>query len=175
MLRNPESPAPSSSGPLEVMPSDYYSPSKNKISKAYLTRHSTENLRCYGLILVAVTCVVTPFLPIEWSILALVYSSCSFGLIASLWLSRSVLQSDDGTAEMRGVSDPIREGAEGFLSVQYTVSLTAFHSVSDGSIPRSHSRHRVRQSPSLLGHWPFSLSSATSSVHWERIQRVLHC
>jgi inorganic pyrophosphatase len=43
-----------------------------------------------------------------------------FGAIASLWLSRSVLQSDDGTEEMRQVSDPIREGAKGFLKVQYT-------------------------------------------------------
>lgn len=128
LLRNPVSPAPSS-GPLEVT-DHQYSPSKQKVSNAYLTRYSTESLRLYGLILVAVTCVATPFLPIEWCILALVYSSCSFGVIASLWLSRSVLQCDDGTAEMRGVSDPIREGAEGFLRVQYTVcldSLTAFY------------------------------------------------
>lgn len=50
----------------------------------------------------------------------LVYSSCLFGVIALLWLSRSVLQSDDGTEEMRAVSDPIHEGAAGFLHVQYT-------------------------------------------------------
>ncbi len=32
-----------------------------------------------------------------------------------------VLSKDDGTPEMRRVSDPIREGAEGFLKVQYSV------------------------------------------------------
>ena len=120
LLRNPES--PSSGLPLEVtLSDDQYSPSKYKASNAYLTRYSTERLRLYGLILAVTTCIVAPFLPIEWCILALVYSSCSFGVIASLWLSRTVLQCDDGTAEMRQVSNPIREGAEGFLSVQYTV------------------------------------------------------
>jgi len=43
-----------------------------------------------------------------------------YGAIASLWLSSSVLKCDDGTKEMRAVSDPIREGAEGFLNVQYS-------------------------------------------------------
>lgn len=122
LLRNPE--APSIGGPLEIALSDenrQYSPSKNKVSNSYLTRHSTERLRLYGLILVVATSIAVPILPIEWSILALVFSSCSFGLIFSLCLSRSVLQCDDGTAEMREVSNPIREGAEGFLSVQYTV------------------------------------------------------
>ena len=32
----------------------------------------------------------------------------------------SVLAKDEGTAEMRAVSTPIREGAEAFLRVQYT-------------------------------------------------------
>jgi inorganic pyrophosphatase len=73
----------------------------------------------YALLLLVATCSACPFLAIEWCILTLVFSSCAFGAIASLWLSRSVLQCDDGTAEMREVSDPIREGAEGFLKVQY--------------------------------------------------------
>jgi len=64
LLRNPSTPAPSS-GPLEITSSDHYSPSKNKISNAYLARHTTESLRMYGLILAAVTCFVAPFLPIE--------------------------------------------------------------------------------------------------------------
>lgn len=34
-----------------------------------------------------------------------------------------MLGKDDGTSEMRKVSDPIREGAEGFLRVQYGVIL----------------------------------------------------
>eukprot|EP00510_Aplanochytrium_minuta_P001902 CAMPEP_0184014398 /NCGR_PEP_ID=MMETSP0954-20121128/5628_1 /TAXON_ID=627963 /ORGANISM="Aplanochytrium sp, Strain PBS07" /LENGTH=728 /DNA_ID=CAMNT_0026294857 /DNA_START=561 /DNA_END=2747 /DNA_ORIENTATION=- len=38
----------------------------------------------------------------------------------TLYLSTWVLSKDDGTDAMRKVSDPIREGAEGFLRVQYT-------------------------------------------------------
>lgn len=119
LLRTPEAP---SSGLLDVSPrDDNYSSSKQKgVSHAYLTRHSTDALRMYALLLLVATCVACPFLAIEWCILTLVFSSCAFGAIASLWLSRSVLQSDDGTPEMREVSDPIREGAEGFLKVQYT-------------------------------------------------------
>ena len=49
--------------------------------------------------------------------------------MSSLYLSRSVLSCDDGTEEMRAVSDPIREGAERFLRVQYTVRFYFFISV----------------------------------------------
>ena len=41
--------------------------------------------------------------------------------MSSIWLSRVVLQCDDGTAEMRAVSDHIREGAAGILRVHYSV------------------------------------------------------
>jgi inorganic pyrophosphatase len=93
----------------------------NMISPASLARHSSsDTLKYYVAVLFAGTAMLFPFLPIHWAILLLVFSSCSFGLIASLWLSRAVLQCDDGTPEMRAVSDPIREGAEGFLHVQYT-------------------------------------------------------
>ena len=46
-----------------------------------------------------------------------VYGAIAFGAMGSLWLSRVVLAADDGTSEMRAVSDPIREGATGFLNV----------------------------------------------------------
>jgi inorganic pyrophosphatase len=106
---------------MDVSPRTYSSSKQKKgVSYAYLTRHSPDALRMYALVLLIATCVACPFLAIEWCILTLVFSSCVFGAIASLWLSRSVLQCDDGTPEMREVSDPIREGAEGFLKVQYT-------------------------------------------------------
>lgn len=95
---------------------------KPKVARAYLAKHSPAALKLYALVLLVGVVVVCPFLPIEWCILTLVYASCAFGAIASLWLSRSVLECDDGTAEMRAVSDPIREGASGFLHVQYHVS-----------------------------------------------------
>lgn len=87
----------------------------------YLTKHSTSTLKNYVIILAIVTFCLFFLLSITWKVLALVFASVTFGVIASLWLSRSVLQVDDGTSEMRAVSDPIREGAEGFLHVQYTV------------------------------------------------------
>lgn len=93
---------------------------ESRVAHAYLTRHSTSALRKYGLVLFAGTACLYPFLSLDWSILLLVFAACAFGMICSLWLSRSVLQCDDGTPEMRQVSDPIREGAEGFLHVQYT-------------------------------------------------------
>jgi hypothetical protein len=77
-------------------------------------------------ILVA-TLVLTCIIPIFtnnnntqlWSIFSLVFGACTFGVVASAWLAQAVLSCDDGSAEMRAVSDPIRQGAEGFLRVQY--------------------------------------------------------
>lgn len=85
-----------------------------------LTRFSSDALRTSVLVLVAVTVILYFLCSTTWSILLLVLSACTFGAMASLWLSRAVLSCDDGTPEMRAVSDPIREGAEGFLKVQYT-------------------------------------------------------
>jgi hypothetical protein len=89
-------------------------------SMSFLTNQSPKQLQFIAIILMVATAVVCPFLPIEYSILTLVYASCGFGSIASLWLAQRVLSCDNGTAEMRAVSDPIREGAEGFLHVQYS-------------------------------------------------------
>ena len=88
------------------------------------TQQSPNALRLYALVLVVGIAFLCPILPIELSILTLVFGSCAFGVIASMWLSRAVLQCDDGTPEMRAVSDPIREGASGFLQVQYSVRCT---------------------------------------------------
>ena len=65
--------------------------------------------------------MVLPFLSITFKILCMVYASCVFGGLCSMWLCNVVLNVDDGTSEMRNISDPIREGAEGFLRVQYSV------------------------------------------------------
>jgi Inorganic H+ pyrophosphatase len=87
---------------------------------AFATNSSPDKIRFYGIVVVLGTLCICPFVSIQWAILTIVYASCIFGCVATLWLGRSVLQCDDGTAEMRAVSDPIREGAEGFLHVQYT-------------------------------------------------------
>lgn len=51
--------------------------------------------------------------------IGLVLTFCCVGGMFALYLASWVLKHDDGTPEMRMVSDPIREGAEGFLFVQY--------------------------------------------------------
>jgi len=90
------------------------------IPTSAFTQQDPKRLQLMAVILIVATAVVCPFLPIEWCMLTLVFAACTFGIIGSLWLSRSVLDCDTGTPEMRQVSDPIREGAEGFLKVQYT-------------------------------------------------------
>ena len=52
--------------------------------------------------------------------LVLVIAICAAGAVMSLYLCSWVLSRDDGTSAMRRVADPIREGAEGFLFVQYS-------------------------------------------------------
>ena len=47
-------------------------------------------------------------------------SLCAVGLVFAKYLSDWLLAKDDGTPEMRAVSEPIREGAAAFLAVQYT-------------------------------------------------------
>jgi K(+)-stimulated pyrophosphate-energized sodium pump len=48
------------------------------------------------------------------------------GLVAALMFARAVLASDAGTAEMRRISDAIREGAEAFMKRQYsTIAVLA--------------------------------------------------
>ena len=64
----------------------------------------------------------------------------AFGVVSRLYLSQSVLSCDDGTKEMRAVGDPIREGAEIFLRVQYTVRfyfLISVHSSTQFIISRT--------------------------------------
>ena len=92
----------------------------NKTTSASALALASQSLQYYAFALIVGTGITCPFLPIEWCLLTFVFSSCTFGALASMWLSRAVLQCDDGTAEMRAVSDPIREGAEGFLKVQYS-------------------------------------------------------
>ena len=77
--------------------------------------------------LVIAAALMSFFFPLMGRILILVYTCAALGILGSLWLSRTVLSCDDGTPEMRAVSDPIREGAEGFLRVQYTVRCMKIH------------------------------------------------
>ncbi|HVN76196.1 MAG TPA: sodium-translocating pyrophosphatase [Thermoanaerobaculaceae bacterium] len=53
------------------------------------------------------------------TLLSIVLGVSAASLIVAWGLARWVLRKDDGTPEMRRVSDPIREGAEGFLHTQY--------------------------------------------------------
>ena len=49
-----------------------------------------------------------------------VYAISAISLLFALYLARKVLKSDTGTAQMREVSDAIKEGASAFVRKQYT-------------------------------------------------------
>ena len=50
----------------------------------------------------------------------IVFTLCVNGLVFAKYLSDWLLSKDDGTMEMRAVSEPIREGSQAFLRVQYS-------------------------------------------------------
>src|SRR6266850_3129310 len=59
-------------------------------------------------------------------VLPLVLAISVFSLLVAGFLARQVLAADTGTAEMRAISDAIREGAEAFLRRQYrTIAMLA--------------------------------------------------
>jgi len=96
----------------------------NKFEITSLLTHLPQTLiQKLSIYFVIAAAFLSLFFPLTGRILILVYTCAALGLLGSLWLSRTVLSCDDGTPEMRAVSDPIREGAEGFLRVQYTVWL----------------------------------------------------
>lgn len=88
------------------------------------SKSSTSAVSVQYIAWIVVVLVLLYILPLAWRILGFVYAAIVFGVIGTLWLSKSVLAADDGTPEMKSVGDPIREGAKGFLNVQYTVSVT---------------------------------------------------
>ena len=49
----------------------------------------------------------------------IVISICCYGGAFCYWMHGNIMSKDTGTPEMRAVSDPIREGSQGFLQVQY--------------------------------------------------------
>jgi len=96
---------------------------RNRIAFAYLTSWSPATLQRAALLTLIVPILISIFFSswasVMFTIMVWVFAAVAFGVVSSLYLSQSVLSCDDGTEEMRAVSDPIREGAEGFLSVQY--------------------------------------------------------
>lgn len=118
-ISNSMSPS-TSSNRLSSSPTQQSSLINDKVITSFLTGHQSSTLlRCVAALIIVI-CITCPFLPLTGRLLFLVAGAVVYGAIASLWLSSSVLKCDDGTKEMRAVSDPIREGAEGFLNVQYS-------------------------------------------------------
>jgi len=116
---------PPSSAPLSSNSNndvDASGKSRRPHARAYLRTQSmmTSSVRNYMMIAMVILLISLPFLKLQHCILGLVYAACCFGYIMSWWLSDTVMACDDGTSEMRAVSDPIREGADGFLRVQYS-------------------------------------------------------
>ncbi|KAH7820233.1 putative V-type H [Monocercomonoides exilis] len=60
-----------------------------------------------------------------WGFIAMVMVVCLGCCFYIYWLFKWVMRHDEGPKEMKAVSDPIREGAFGFLKTQYT-TITAF-------------------------------------------------
>mmetsp|Transcript_4025 Transcript_4025/g.6187 ORF Transcript_4025/g.6187 Transcript_4025/m.6187 type:complete len:781 (-) Transcript_4025:50-2392(-) len=57
-------------------------------------------------------------------VLVAVFAACLFGLLAAAWLASWIMKKDEGSKLMKDVSDPIREGAQGFFRTQYgTISI----------------------------------------------------
>lgn len=73
-------------------------------------------------IIIASVCAFLSLFVLGWSGLyvAATLSICIASFLYSTWMVKWMLARDDSTAEMRRISDAIRSGSEGFLSVQYT-------------------------------------------------------
>jgi hypothetical protein len=94
----------------------------NRIIFSILTKYNPDTIKMITCIVLGVSFLLNCILPLTARIFVCIYTAVGLGVLGTLYLSRSVLQCDDGTEAMRAVSDPIREGAEGFLRVQYSVS-----------------------------------------------------
>jgi len=92
----------------------------NRVIFSFLTKYSASTITMMTGLLLCGAMFLFMILPLTYRLLVCIYTAVGLGVLGSLYLSRSVLECDDGTEAMRAVSDPIREGAEGFLSVQYT-------------------------------------------------------
>lgn len=93
------------------------------VDNNYSSKIMLENLKLMKNIILGLaifSCIIAYCLKGELFYVSIfVLSSCLFGGFFSNWLAEYLFSKDDGTAEMRTVSDPIKEGAEGFLRVQY--------------------------------------------------------
>lgn len=82
----------------------------------------------FGILISAI--LVSWFLVAQgsWQVNLIFVFAISFGGLAfAYWLMLWILNIDAGTTQMRAVSDPIREGSEGFLRTQYSaISKMAF-------------------------------------------------
>jgi len=86
----------------------------------FIAGHTTDMLKQYAAVALGIGFICAALLPVIFGVICLVFSACACGFLFSIYLCNDVLSCDDGSKEMREVSDPIREGAEGFLKVQYT-------------------------------------------------------
>jgi H+-translocating diphosphatase len=94
----------------------YADESKGKVTRAY-ARKEIKPLPYAAAILGAFFVLSLIFSSAVHVVLVL--SVCAAGCLFAYWVCMFILAKDDGTKEMRAISDPIRAGAEGFLQVQY--------------------------------------------------------
>ncbi len=85
-----------------------------------LQGHTDDALQKYALCAIGFGFISVVVLPSALGVLMFTLSLTALGYTFSLHLMSTVLSSHPGTPEMQDVARPIREGAEGFLLVQYS-------------------------------------------------------
>jgi H(+)-translocating pyrophosphatase len=92
----------------------------NSSANAEKMRHVTNLFRTgLGVVAIAICATAAVSIPESLPYIGSVVFVCSSALIYVSWLAQNVLDADEGEAAMKNVSEPIREGAEGFLRTQY--------------------------------------------------------
>ena len=87
-------------------------------------RHYTAFM--YGLVGLSVACSVVSALSMGWQsgYVLFVLSICCLSFLFTLRLTQWIFSRDENHAEMRRISEAIRQGSEGFLRVQYSSIAT---------------------------------------------------
>ena len=94
-------------------------PARDKVSVAYSRRYPPPANMLPTLGGILAVGVVLSLLIQSYAHVILVVSICAYGGVFCHWMRAKILSADTGNDDMRAIADPIRQGSEGFLRVQY--------------------------------------------------------
>ena len=94
-------------------------PARGNVSRAYSQKYPPPQNMFPTLAGILGVGVVLSLLIQSYAHVILVVSICVYGGVFCYWMRAKILSSDTGSDEMRAIADPIRQGSEGFLRVQY--------------------------------------------------------